>query len=148
MLYIYIYMYASDMFPRKFSNKRPSRRNESTSDAEGPGSSAIKVARASPVAVLASSRRRHCWPDIHMQQPEEISSLVNKKSSYHPGTLSLSLKGSLEAGVERAWLPRYRMICCESPSFSPRSGDASLPTNPMNTPVSCVRARRHHFPAL
>lgn len=118
------YIYA--LFPREVSNKRPSRRNESTSDAEGPGSSAIKVARASPVAVLVSSWRRHCRSDIHMQQPEEISSLVNKKSSYHPGILSLSLslssKGLLEAGAERAWLPRYRMICCESPSFSLRSG--------------------------
>lgn len=34
-----------------------------------------------------------------MQQPEEISSLVNKKSSYHhPATISLSLSPSLFEG--------------------------------------------------
>lgn len=92
-----------------FQISGPSGGTKSTSDAEGPGSSAIKVARASP---SSHPRRRHRQPDIHMQQPEEISSLVNKKSSYRPGTLapvslSCSLSFSLSLSTARSLFERF-----------------------------------------
>jgi len=77
------YMSALVRFPASFEISGLPGGTESTSDAEGPGSSAIKVARSSS---SSHSCRRHCQSDIHMQQPEEISSLVN---------LSLSLSLSL-----------------------------------------------------